>query len=354
MKNVLWKYISIAILMSVALTGCTGGAMAATSWPGITAAGDQIYVAYGPEIYAVNSTSGAMTWKYPEKSNAGISYYAAPGITADGQLIVCDYKGKVSALNSITTAVNWTYTTTDRIIANPLVVENTIYIASADYYLYAIDSNGKELWKHKTDNHLWSTPVFRDGVIYQAGMDKKLYALSSVDGTLLWSIDLGGAALGTPAIDDQGILYTSTLGKEIIAVNPKSQAVVWKYKAADSIWSGLVTKENVLYFGDLSGNFTALDIATQKPLWQYKAGGAVVSVPLLLEDKIIFTSEDGKLNGLDYTGKALFSLSMGEKLYAPPVQSGDLVLVGVTGDKEKIFSAVNQTGGVVWSFQIPK
>jgi outer membrane protein assembly factor BamB len=354
MKNVLWKIVFLAVLMSLALTGCSGAAMAATSWPGISVGTDQVFVAYGPEVYAVNSTTGAMNWKYPEKSSATISYYAAPGITEDGQVIVCDYKGKVTSLSAANGAQNWTYSTTDRIIADPLVVGKTIYIASADYYLYAINTSGVELWKFKTDNHLWSTPVYHDGTIYQSGMDKKLYALSPENGSVLWSTDLGGAALGTPAVDDNGIIYASTLGKEIVAVNPQTHATIWKYKTADSIWSGVATKNNVLYFGDLSGNLVALDTVTQKPVWQYKAGGAVVSVPLLLEDKIVFTSEDGILNGLDYNGKSVFSLTLGEKMYAPPVKSGDQILVGITGDKEKIFSAVNQTGGVVWSFQTPK
>lgn len=354
MKKVTIKMLFSIVVLSLVLTGCTGASVA-TSWPGISENNNKVYVAYGPQVYSVNGDNGSLLWKYPEKASAAISYYAAPSFTEDGQLIICDYKGVISSLNSDTGVANWTFPTKDRVVADPLVVGNTVYVSSADYYVYAIDNTGKEIWKFKTNNHLWSKPVFSNDVIYQSGMDHFLYAISAGNGNLIWSVDMGAAALGSPVIDSKGIIYSGTLGKEIVAINSNSHAIAWKYKTKDSIWSGLVEKDGVLYFGDLSGNFTALDTSTKQPVWEYKAAGAVVSIPLLLEDKIVFTSEDGTLTGLGYDGKAIFTPKLGEKLYAPPVLAGSNILVGITGDKDKkIFSAVDQSGAVAWSFQTPE
>ncbi len=355
MKNVIIKTLFSLSIISLMLTGCTAGSLSGTSWPGIAYGDETVYTAYGSEVYALNGKDGSLLWKYPaEKANAAISYYAAPGITEDGQVIICDYKGTVTSLDQTTGTQKWTFATSDRIVADPLVVGSTSYIASADYFLYALDNQGKLIWKYQTQNHLWAKPMFANGVIYQNGMDHNLYAINADNGNLMWKVDLGGSALGSPVMDKEGVIYGSTLGKEILAISPSSQQIMWRHTTSDSIWSGLVEKDGILYFGDLSGNFTALDTNSQQPAWQYKAGGAIVSTPLLLEDMLLFTSEDGNLYGLDYSGQPVMTQKLAEKLYASPVANGGNFLIGITEDKEKIMTAVNNNGPVVWSFQTPK
>jgi len=210
------------------------------------------------------------------------------------------------------------------------------------------------LWKFETDRPLWAQPLVMDGVVYQPGMDRKLYALNLGNGSLKWELDLGSAAIGSPVVDENGILYLGTNGKEIVAVNKDTGRVAWRYQNSSSIWANLVLKDGILYFGDLDGTFIALDTTTHAPIWQYKAGGAIVSAAALLEDRLMFSSENGILNILDYSGAVLGIPSLSEKLYAGPVLNGDKVLVGINESKDKVLSAVDQNGTQVWSFQPPK
>lgn len=352
MKKVLVRVIFFLSLLSLLLSGCTG-TMTATSWPGISSNGSKVFVAFGAQVYAVSPDNGNFFWKYPEKGNAAVSFYATPGVTSDGQVIVCDYKGEVISLNAETGAEKWKYTTSDKIVADPVIDGSTIYVASADYSLYAIHTDGTLAWKFSTGNHLWSKPLLGKDVLYQVSMDHKLYAIDPASGKENWSVELGSASLGSPVMDASGILYVSTLGKEILAIDPASKQITWKYKAADSIWSGVTEKDGNLYFGDLSGNFVALSTSTRQPVWQYKATAAIINVPLLTDTNIFFTSENGLLTTLDYSGKVVSSVQVSEKLYAPPVKVGDLVMVGISDGKDKIFSAV-KNGGIAWSFQAPK
>lgn len=349
MKKHLFSLISLVILTLV-LSGCTNNATA-SSWPGISYQDGVAYVAYGPSVYAMKTEDHTLVWQYPEKANNAITYYATPAVTSDGQIIVCDYKGSIVALNQATGQSNWTYTTADRVIADPLIVGDTIYVSSSDYTIYALTNSGSLIWKYTTENSLWAKPVYADGKIYQAGMDHKLYVLSANDGELLSTTDLGSPSLGSPVVDASGTVYASTLGKEIVAIEPKNHTILWRYQASDSIWSGLAEKDGILYFGDLSGNFVALDSATHKPVRQYQAGGAIVSTPLLLDDKILITSEDGLLTALDYQGNVLFSQTLSKNLYAPVVPAGDKILVGVSNDSEKVFTALNSNGTVTWNFK---
>ena len=353
MKKVLPSIILLTIIASFLLTGCTG-AGAATSWPGISVADGRVFMAYATEVFALNPDSGALIWRYPEKPSAKTMYYTAPALTSDGILVVGDYQHTIHGLNAGTGAQAWSYVTGNRIVANPLAVEDSIFAPSTDGNLYVLNSKGELIWKFETGGALWAKPALQDGVIYQASMDHHLYALSADDGKLIWESDLGSAAISNPSIEPGKALYIGTIGGDLIALDINSGAQLWKYESEFGIWATPALNDGVLYYGDLNGNFTALDVATQQPVWQYKAGGAVVSSALLKEDRILFSSENGVLNILGYDGKVILSPQISEKLYAAPVSTNGYTLLGITGSKDKILSAVDQNGNQVWAFQVPK
>lgn len=341
-------------MVGTLLTGCTGQAPA-TSWPGIAYENDMVYLAYSSFVYGINASDGKQAWVYPDKADAAHSYYATPALTSDGQLIVADYKGSIDSLTATTGVRQWTYATSDRIIADILVADDVIYVASSDYSLYALDLNGSLIWKYETENHLWSKPLMSDGVIYQTSMDHKLYALNAADGKLIGATDLGAASIANPVMDADGTIYVTTMNKEVLAIDPASFQIKWRYTAADFVWSGVSEKDGILYFGDLSGTLTALDTATQKAVWQIKADGSIVSAPLLLDTMIIVTSEDGMVNAYDYTGKTAFNpVSVSKQLYSPAVAGGDKILIGVHNDTEKELVAYDNTGYAVWTFKPEK
>lgn len=351
-QNILW--ILSLILISTLLTGCTGQA-AATSWPGIISDNGTIYLAYNSYVYSVNAADGSLLWKYPEKADAARPYYSTPALTGNGQVIVADYKGTIDSLNATTGQKTWSYATADRVIADILVVDQTVYVASSDYSIYALDLNGSLIWKYETGNHLWSKPLFHDGNIYQTSMDHKLYVLSASGGKLLGSTDLGAASIATPVMDADGTLYVTTMNKEVLAIDPATYNILWRYTTPDFVWSGVSEKDGILYFGDLTGNVVALDPASQKPVWQAKAGGSIVSAPLLLDNMIVVTSEDGMVNAFDYSGKTAFNpVSLAKQLYSPAVAGGDKILIGVHNDADKVLVALDNTGYQLWAFQPSK
>ena len=62
--------------------------------------------------------------------------------------------------------------------AEPLVVEDRIYIGACDKNFYCIDaSTGKEIWRFSVEGPVAYTASHDDGVIYFASYDINLYAL---------------------------------------------------------------------------------------------------------------------------------------------------------------------------------
>src|SRR5574340_635396 len=119
----------IVVLAALLLSSCTSG-LSGSSWPGISTNGDTVYVANSYYVYAINASTGSMAWRFPEKPTKAM-YFAAP-VLVDGQLIVGDYKNFLHSLDSSNGSEKWSFEAKGPWIAEPLVVDGTIYAPNGD------------------------------------------------------------------------------------------------------------------------------------------------------------------------------------------------------------------------------
>src|SRR5262245_48895371 len=47
-------------------------------------------------------------------------------------------------------------------------------------------ATGKELWTFRTGGPVWHSPVYRDGTLFVGSADRFLYALDAADGSVKW------------------------------------------------------------------------------------------------------------------------------------------------------------------------
>ena len=81
-------FIIIILLGAILLSGCAGGGVRGSSWPGLAADNTAAYLADGPFIYAINLQDGRKLWQYPGSRNSKLSFYSTPAVTQDGLVIV--------------------------------------------------------------------------------------------------------------------------------------------------------------------------------------------------------------------------------------------------------------------------
>ena len=121
---------------------------------------------------------------------------------------------------------------------------------------------------------------------------------------LAWHLDLNGrkGLEATPLVVD-GIMYTTGLWNEIIALNAASGAVLWRYDPhIDKSWAryaccGAVNRGPALwkgkvYSGLLDGRLIAVDAASGKLVWQVqttdpKLPYSITGAPRIVNDKVI-------------------------------------------------------------------
>lgn len=354
MKTKHFLLIITLVLLSGVLSACSGS-ISASSWPGYTIDGDSnsVYLAYNTNVYALDLNNGSVKWSFPEKPSANQTFYAAPVLSADGQLITAGYDKTIHSLNSQTGKENWAFQQAEnRFISSPAVTEQAIFAPSADGNLYAIDLNKNPIWSDpfSASQPLWASPTLStDGnTLYVAGMDRKLYAVSASNGTTLWEIELGGASVGSPTLDENGLLYLGTFGKEMLVINSANGEILRRIPSEGWIWGSPLVSEGTLFYGDLEGYFYSVD-ANGQTIWSIQPDGPISGTPILVGESILFGTESGTLYAIDRNGSTLWNRPVGGKLYAGPQAVGDLILVAPI-ETDALLVAFDVNGNQKWSF----
>lgn len=329
MKNKLILLSTTLILLAIFLGGCATG-MTPSSYYGMTADADYVYISGGTNVFAVDLETHAESWRFPVKATV----FAAPVLTEDGQLLVGGFDHMLYSLDPEDASENWKFEgARDRYIGSPLVTADAIYAPNADYYLYAVSLDGDALWSYKADQSLWGTPVSDGDYVYFGSLGGTIYALEALTGELAWKIEVEGAILGSPVLND-GHLYFSLYSGSLVALDTRDGDLLWEESLESWVWSGPLLLDDTLYVGDGAGNLYAFSL-DGKSIWEKTLVGAIVSHPVLLNDELVVGTDAGNIYYVSLDGRDVRNTTLtGEKpiqVYAPLLPAGTLVLASPTG-----------------------
>jgi len=187
----------------------------------------------GDSIFALNTNNGSKIWG----KNIGPIGRSSPIIHDDMVIVIskestlASFTGyeKVFAMN-IDGSIKWNISIGDNIPDNykqigsssPSVINDVIYLASADGTIYAINTeNGNEIWNKKiytksltSTNYLISSPASAESIIYIGTPDGVLYAINSSDKTTIWQEDSyeNSPILSSPIVVNGLVYYNSENG----------------------------------------------------------------------------------------------------------------------------------------------
>lgn len=335
------------------LSACTGSALTASSWPGVTATEDTVYIAYGPHVYALDATTGSQRWQYPAEADTSISFYSAPALGIDNnQLIVGGYDNVLYSLDPENPTVPlWTFEgASSRYIGGVLTTDQGIFAPNTDGNLYAFDYSGNDLWPeaYSADEPIWSGPVIDETAIFISALDHHLHAIDIRSGTEIWSQDLETVSVSSPAYLD-GVVYASTFGNKIFAIDAARGNVLWSFETDDWAWGSPTAADGVVYFGDVSGKFYAVDAGSGSRLWDFAADGGIFGSAMVLDGVIYFGTENGKVYALNSDGGTEWFYSLAGKIYSAPVTNGEYLFISsIEGDV--LVTALDFNGTARWPF----
>lgn len=339
------------------LGGCVPGPRV-TGAPGINISDDLIFVAYGPFTYAMNTNTKAVEWHFPDEANSRIVFYTEPLVVGDavyvGDLANNFYKIDIETGNEV-----WTFSEAKGFFIGKAAEENGVVFApSNDGFVYSLDADGNELWRFETGHYVWAQPQIGGNTIYIGSADHFIYAVSKTEGELIWSFEMQGAILSSPVISEDGqTLYAASIGKEMVALDVAAASdedrVKWTFNAdgeMEAVWGQSILVDGILYFADSSGKIFALNGETGQSVWDSPItfSGTIIGGLTQLEDGFVFASEEGDIQAYDFDGGLIWQRSISGEIFQAPVVNGDYLVVGAL-EADELVHVFDLAGNPVWS-----
>lgn len=205
------------------------------------------------------------------------------------------------------------------------------------------ESRPKPAWKYWTGRRVPSTPAVANGSVFAASLDHAIYALNTATGDLLWRVETGLDVAASPTVVD-GIVYIGSMDGKMYAIDAESGEIVWTRTLGGMVSSAAVVNDTV-YVGDLNGNVTALDAATGTFQWQFKTGEAIFASPAVSNSRVFVPSYDLHLYALDVTtGELDWSYQVDEFLHTAPAVGHGYVFFG----RRSLTAVEAETGAKRW------
>ena len=206
-----------------------------------------------------------------------------------------------------------------------------LLVGSYDTNLHCIDAaTGKAVWTHTTDNYINGSPaLLPSGEVLFGGCDSYIHVLRLEDGAETRQIESDAYIASSVAVRD-GLGYVGNYGNLVIAFDPKSGEIKWKYRDRNFPYfsSAAVTADRVI-IGCRDKRLHCLDRATGKAVWTFQTRGQVESSPVVCGDAIIVGSEDGRLYCVNLAdGAERWAYEIGAPVTASPAVSDGFIVVG--------------------------
>ncbi len=320
------------------------------------------------------SVAGVPTWTFPTEPDPRTQYYAPPTVVGD-RLYVGGYDRRLHALSlSDGTPIlseacgtddegnplPWVTEQLEDVIVNSVAVgDGMIYVPIANRNVLAFSTECPEmLWTFKTGHGVWAKPLLVEDTLYVASLDHHVYAVQAESGEEIWrSDDLNGAIPAQPIYDaEHGQLYAGTLNSQFYALDVETGEIVHTFDAEDWVWGSPALHGGVLYFGDMSGWLYALDADGWELLWKERVTeeGGVRGSPVVTQDRIYVTATDGYLRAREREdGANIWRAPQGDAagpIYSMPTLMGGLVIVSPMGGESHIVAFDAEEGTQVWRY----
>ena len=396
-RKILSLILSVVTLGLIAI-GCGGPAY--QGWSGF-AGGDGIlyFGTMDGRVLAINTSARSQELSFPIPSEGEwalpVRAPAAPGgmcgplgciptaqpatvygtpVVAGNLVYVATYagdNGKVMAINRLAPGYDeegipawnegeWFYPRSESrfigsVVGSPVVGEDILYVGTSDGKVYALDAvyGEKKGEEFDTGGKIWTSPAIKDNVVYISNYAHRFFALSSVDGSLIWEIELPAAAASSPAVAGNDVFF-GTFDNQLYAVDGTNGDVKWTFGGDNWFWSTPLVKDSVIYAACLDHNIYAIDASTGNELWRFTADDQIVATPVLSDDLLVLASESGTVYMLKADSGELqhdpvsVDTSVMVPVRAPLYAEGNMVYVHASN--RCVYCIDVQSGEKVWGF----
>jgi outer membrane protein assembly factor BamB len=193
--------------------------------------------------------------------------------------------------------VLWSFPTGGRISGAPAVVDDMLYIGSADGSLYAIDAlTGVKRWAFVAGAGIASSPTVMGGMVYVSVGDtaaaSSVIAVDAATGQERWRQSIEGPAVGAPLAVDGGV-YIGTNAGILYAFDATTGAERWRFKTGNAIWAAPSYEGGAVFIASWDSHVYAVDATSGRERWQFDGGGPIWSAAPVRDGIVFLVTPNG-------------------------------------------------------------
>jgi outer membrane protein assembly factor BamB len=422
-KKTRFLVLSTVLVMGGVLLAACGGQVVATGAPGLTVLGDRAYLASGGSVHSIDLATGqeatttdnngkTVPLRFPAQSRNN-AFGSVPAIVSDTQMVIGnaysnDRKHFFYSFDPHTMAPSspsWPYEGAhDLWMGSPIVLDGSIYAPNSDGKLYVFSPDGRLVGTFATGGSLWSQPATDGKTLYVASMDHSVYAVDPANlSNAIWQTELDASIVSGVAVKD-GKLYAGTINNSLYALDAASGDILWHVTLDGSIWgtpavaaiadaeeeaapeagttpaanaspepsateaptatpeatsaTGCETPGEALYIGTETdtqgGTLYAINTADGCTLWTLPTASAIASSAIVNENTIYFVTENGMIQAVSSDGTTLWQQPVKGQFFSAPVLAGDLLLIAPAKNGDFQLVAYALDGKQRWTYPVPK
>lgn len=333
------------------------------------------------------STAGPLNQALVEAGSVSVPR-SSTGAILPPEIAVQPQAGRAAAVPS--PKVLWKFETEEEVRSSAAMANNTLYIGSYDYNLYALDiQNGQMKWKFPTEGGICNTPACQGDLVIIGSEDHHIYAISGKSGKQEWAYRTWNFVRSSPRIihdmvvvgsDDgfvhalelrngrmrwkhktwrevrssaahyQGIIYIGSDDEWVYAIEAASGHEKWKFTTKYKVPGAPAVSEGLVYVGSMDGYLYALDMNMGWPAWKYRTNDYILASPTVSEGRVYIGSVDSQFHCLDAkSGRPLWRFPAGGQIISTAALANGNVYFGCVDGA--VYCLEARTGQLRWKFQ---
>ena len=349
-------------------------------------AGDRVYFNRADgTLFCLGVKEGQPLWKATFENT---KLRGSPGV-GDQTIYTGDAKGRLHALDAASGRVRWMFRPDEQedrayqFFSTATEAGGRVYVGAASGYLYCLDaSEGGLLWKERLSDWVRSKPLVMGKTVYAATLDSRLFALEDLGdrARLRWKRTLGEHGFTADLVGNEKVIVASGRDLVLYAVDPDTGERSWRHSLLDGIWvdgqlcvaglyagkyqSSPAVVDGTVYLGGPDGFLNAIDAETGEERWRFEARGGIDAAPRVAEGKVFVgqnswqmeyyavDQQTGRpvwtLEKLDWVGCGATGYARVYELDDDPTNDRGRLFVGTISGK--LFALDPSTGAIAWQF----
>ena len=278
------------------------------------------------------------------KKKLGGSLMASPTVYKN-TLYVASKDKYLYAVDLKSDMVKWKKFMAYSIASTPLVIDDAIFLGTYKGVFYRLSLNGgKIVWRFKTYQRIVSSPSEYKNRIYFGSFDSFLYAISK-NGKKIWRAQTDGIIFSSPVLAENKIVVT-TLGGRVYVISADSGRIKWNKYLGGPVYTTAAYYNGTIFVGGNGKIVYAFDLESGRLKWKYSVDSEIAGKVVTNGKYVFLGTEKGTVYAFDMNGKLKWQYKTGGHVRKSLLCDNEILYVG---SYDKFFSALNaSSGALLW------